>query len=89
MRRGVYRPLSRPLFIYVNLASLARPDVEKFLTRYLRQADVYATSAGAIGLRTPEYQLVRARWMRRQAGSVFMTVSNVGANVELVLGTAR
>ena len=40
VRRGVYRPLSRPLFIYVNLASLARPDVEKFLTRYLRQADL-------------------------------------------------
>jgi phosphate transport system substrate-binding protein len=89
VRRGVYRPLSRPLFIYVNLASVARPEVEKFLTRYLRQADMYATSAGAIGLRTPEYELVRARWMRRQAGSAFMAANNVGANVELVLGTAR
>jgi len=89
VRRGVYRPLSRPLFIYVNMTSLARPDVEKFLTRYLRQADLYATSAGAIALRTSEYELVRARWMRRGTGSAFMTAGNVGANVERVLGTAQ
>lgn len=88
VRRGVYQPLSRPLFIYVNVASLARPEVEKFLTRYLRQADLYASAAGAIGLRTPEYELVRARWRRREAGSVFMRADNVGANVELVLGTS-
>lgn len=88
VRRGVYLPLSRPLFMYANMASLARPEVEKFLTKYLRQADGYATSAGAIALRTSEYELVLARWTRRQAGSSFMTAGNVGANVERVLGTA-
>jgi phosphate transport system substrate-binding protein len=35
-----YKPLSRPLFIYVNKASLARPEVVEFVKFYLRRNDL-------------------------------------------------
>ncbi len=38
IRSGEYKPLSRPLFLYVNKASLARPEVKGFLEFYLKNA---------------------------------------------------
>ena len=35
---GKYRPLSRPLFIYVSSESLKRPEVRKFIEFYIRQS---------------------------------------------------
>jgi phosphate transport system substrate-binding protein len=41
---GKYRPLSRPLFIYVKLASLKRPEVQEFVRFYLRRSDLVRQS---------------------------------------------
>jgi phosphate transport system substrate-binding protein len=38
VRTGTYRPLSRPLFIYVNAESLKRPEVRAYLEFYLESA---------------------------------------------------
>ena len=35
-----YRPLGRPLFIYVKKASLRRPEVREFVRFYLRRVDL-------------------------------------------------
>ena len=35
VRNGTYRPLSRPIFIYVNTAALAGPEVQQFVQFYL------------------------------------------------------
>jgi phosphate transport system substrate-binding protein len=86
VRRGVYRPLSRPLFIYVRVASLERDEVEKFVARYLRPADGFAAAAGAIPLRDAECQLVRSRLQRQETGSGFTGRSAAGANVGKVPG---
>ncbi|MXW31442.1 MAG: hypothetical protein F4X98_06975 [Gammaproteobacteria bacterium] len=32
---GSYKPLARPLFIYVNVASLERPGVRAFVEHYM------------------------------------------------------
>ena len=85
VRRGVYRPLSRPLFIYVNSESLLRPELDKFVARYLRQAEAFTARAGAIPLRAPEYELVNRRFSLLTKGSAFMQVDAIGANIERVL----
>jgi phosphate transport system substrate-binding protein len=36
--RGIYRPLSRPLFIYVNVRRAERPEVRALATSHLRRA---------------------------------------------------
>ena len=38
-RDGTYTPLSRPLFIYVKKASLAKPEVYGFVEYFLDQLD--------------------------------------------------
>ena len=35
-----YKPLSRPLYVYVKKASLKRPEVQEFLKFYLRRDDL-------------------------------------------------
>lgn len=48
-----YRPLSRPLFIYVKKSSLKRPEVRAFLEYYLRRDDLIS-QAGYIRLTADE-----------------------------------
>ena len=52
---GSYAPLSRPLFIYVNRASLARASVRDFVTFYLDNAGSLASDVGYVGLTADQY----------------------------------
>ena len=47
---GDYRPLSRPLFIYVKNEALQRPEVEEFVRFYLDNATEVADTAQLIAL---------------------------------------
>lgn len=47
---GTYKPLSRPLFIYVNDAAVKRPEVTEFVKYYLANASKLAKDAGYISL---------------------------------------
>ncbi len=48
VRNGTYKPLSRPLFVYVRKDSLARPEVAEFIRFYLDNAAELATEAGYV-----------------------------------------
>jgi phosphate transport system substrate-binding protein len=48
---GTYSPLSRPLFIYVNKASLKRPEVQKFVTFYLEKSMKVVPETGYINVK--------------------------------------
>jgi phosphate transport system substrate-binding protein len=50
-----YEPLSRPLFIYVNQESLARPEVQSFVDFYLESAPELAGEVGYVPLSTVRY----------------------------------
>ena len=52
---GSYAPLSRPLYIYVNKASLERPEVPAFIEFYLRNAPVLAAEVGYVALPQADY----------------------------------
>ena len=47
---GTYSPLSRPIFIYLNTASMARPEVNEFVNFYIDNAGVLASEVGYIAL---------------------------------------
>lgn len=47
---GSYAPLSRPLYIYVNKASLAKPEVKTFVQFYIESAKELAPAVGYIAL---------------------------------------
>ncbi len=52
---GTYTPLSRPLFIYVNKASLDKKEVMEFLKFYIENAADLATEVGYIQLPAKMY----------------------------------
>ncbi len=74
VKSGRYVPLSRPLFIYVSLRSLQRPEVQQFVQFYLEECPVLAKEVGYIPLSEAIYQLVRQRFQRRIPGTMFQGV---------------
>jgi phosphate transport system substrate-binding protein len=50
VRSGTYKPLSRPLYIYVRKSSLANPGVAEFLKFYLANTDKVSPEVGYVPL---------------------------------------
>jgi phosphate transport system substrate-binding protein len=89
VRRGVYRPLSRTLFVYVSATSAERAEVSSFVDFYLKQDEVLIESVGGIAMSPRTYELVRQRVKRRAAGTLFADRGVLNRNLELVLSEAQ
>jgi phosphate transport system substrate-binding protein len=68
---GTYRPLSRPIFIYVKTKALERPEVTQFMEFYLDKGAPLVREVGYIPLAEPEYALARQRFASRKTGTMF------------------
>jgi phosphate transport system substrate-binding protein len=58
---GSYAPLSRPLFVYVNLDSLARPEVREFLRFILSETEDLVRTVAYVPLPAADYAANRDR----------------------------
>ena len=82
VQAGRYRPLSRPLFIYVNDKALAnRSDLRKFTTFTIRNGLLLASKAGDIPFPTSTYQLVESKLYKRITGSAFSGDLPIGLSI--------
>jgi phosphate transport system substrate-binding protein len=80
---GTYQPLSRPLFIYVNVKSLEKPQVREFVKFYIEHAATLAKEVGYVPLPAKVYELAKQRVEKRITGSVFGAHgSQVGVKLE-------
>lgn len=52
---GTYVPLSRPLYLYVNAASVSRPEVQEFLRYSLAEVNVFLEEVGYVDSPTQSY----------------------------------
>ena len=68
---GTYRPLSRPIFIYVKAKALERPEVQKFIQFYLTNTGRLVREVGYIPFTDAEYALVQQRFEGRRTGSMY------------------
>lgn len=70
---GEYAPLSRPLFIYVNIMSLRKPSVRKFVEFYAQNSARFATQVDYVDL--PQDIIIRAQEFIREknTGSAYVT----------------
>ncbi|MFD1292820.1 PstS family phosphate ABC transporter substrate-binding protein [Lutibacter holmesii] len=59
---GTYRPLSRPLFLYVNSTSVKSPEVIKFVDFYIDNAGELAEDVGYIPLPAENYATQKANF---------------------------
>ena len=74
---GSYAPLSRPLFLYVNVASLKRPEVVQFLRFYLEGGQDYVKRAKYVPLRKETVRRVEERARRRHQKSRRQVVPDI------------
>lgn len=91
IRAGQYRPLSRPLFLYVNKASLERPAVSAFLDFYLNNAlaIVEHPNVSYVALSDEVYDIVKQRLDDRVTGSVMADREHTGpVDVAALYGSA-
>jgi phosphate transport system substrate-binding protein len=71
VRGGTYRPLSRPLFIYVNTAALARPEVQGFVEFYQKADAALIREIGYVALTDIERGLAQQRFSGKVAGTMY------------------
>ena len=84
---GSYNPLSRPLFVYVSVASLDRQEVVAFVTHYLSDGVwlVDTPEVGYVQLPQEIYVAVLNRVERRTTGSA-MAAATEGATLADIFG---
>ncbi len=85
VKSGEYQPLSRPLFIYVNVKALERPEVKEFVDFYLKNVEKISKQVGYIPLPPKAYNLVKKRFEKRIIGTVFGGEPEVGLTIEELL----
>ncbi|KPJ85786.1 MAG: hypothetical protein AMS18_16065, partial [Gemmatimonas sp. SG8_17] len=84
INNGTYRPLSRPIFIYVSTAASQRPEVQAFVRFYLENAAALVGEVGYVPLPDRVYELALERFENQVAGSVFAG-AEPGASMEELL----
>jgi phosphate transport system substrate-binding protein len=82
---GRYRPLSRPMFIYVSVKSLARAEVREFAEYYLKNAASVARAVNYVPLPEGAYVTGLERLRSAKTGSVFQGAAKIGMTIEELL----
>ncbi|NBR71843.1 MAG: PstS family phosphate ABC transporter substrate-binding protein [Verrucomicrobia bacterium] len=82
---GTYNPLTRPLFLYVNLNSLERPQVKKFVEFYLTHVEALAQEVKYIPLPSSAYGKVWERFEKRNIGTAFAGHTDTAVPIDEIL----
>ena len=53
---GSYKPLSRPLFIYLNVKSLGKPEVKEFIRFYMLHGKSLVDEVGYVSVASSVYE---------------------------------
>lgn len=85
VNNGSYRPLSRPIFIYVNPKALERTEVKEFVEFYLKNAAKLTREVKYVPLPERAYQLGLEHVTRRKLGTVFGGTAEVGVTIDELL----
>ncbi len=89
MRSATYKPLTRPLFLYINTDSIAKkPQLVAFVQDYLNNMKNWVPFVGYVPLSDIGYQLALARFQQRVTGSLYDGQITVGVSPEAVLQQA-
>ena len=88
VKDGTYQPLSRPLFIYVNRAAAARPEVTGFINYLLSKSYtplIQEPEVGYVPLPDAVYEAVATRFNAGTPGTLFPNGAEVGATLDQYL----
>jgi len=82
---GTYSPLARPIFIYLNAKSLAKPEVKEFVQYYMTHGAKLAREVKYVPLPDSAYKTAWEHVMKGKKGTVFGGVAEVGITIEELL----
>ena len=66
---GTYAPLSRPLFVYVSEAALAKPQVVEFIDFYLEVGRELVPQVGYVNVSEADWEATQQAWADFKAGA--------------------
>jgi len=79
---GTYSPLARPIFIYVNAKSLAKPEVKEFVQYYMTHGAKLAKEVKYVPLPDSAYKTAWEHVNQGKKGTVFGGIAEVGITIE-------
>lgn len=79
---GSYQPLSRPIFIYVSLKSLEKPEVREFVEYYMKEGAKLAKEVKYVPLPAKAYTVNLDHVTKKKIGTVFGGKAEVGVTIE-------
>ncbi len=79
---GTYQPLARPMFIYINAKSLAKPEVKKFVDFYMSQGAKLAKEVKYVPLPAAIYTTNIKHIAANRKGTIFGGKNEVGISIE-------
>lgn len=82
---GTYAPLSRPLFLYVNEASMKRPEVKEFVEFYVKNAARLVPQVKYVPLPAEAYTMALGHLEKNKLGTAFGGHSQVGMKIQDLL----
>ena len=86
VEKAQYQPLSRPLFIYVNIKSAQNKEtLRDFVNFYIKQAPTTVASVGYIPLPQDAYELANLQFYKGKAGTVFGGETSLDLTISEVL----
>ena len=82
---GSYQPLSRPIFIYLNIKSAEKPEVRQFIEFYMKNAPALVKEVKFFPLPAQAYTINMEHLNKKKLGTVFGGKSEVGLRIEELL----
>jgi phosphate transport system substrate-binding protein len=83
--KGIYNPLSRPLFMYVSRKAAERGEVKDYVEFFLTNGPALIKEVKYLPLPEGTYKSCRERFAKRQVGTAFGGTMEVGLPVEEIL----
>ena len=83
VENGTYQPLSRPIFIYVNVKSAKKPEVREFIDFYMKKGPALVKEVQYFPLSKEAYALNLKHLDQKKTGTVFGGESKLGMKIGL------
>lgn len=82
---GTYQPLARPIFIYVNAKSAARPEVKEFVEFYMKNGEKLAKEVKYVPLPAKAYAYNLEQVSKGAKGTKFGGENKVGMTIDMLM----
>lgn len=82
VENGSYQPLSRPIFIYVNIKAAEKAEIKEFVEFYMKNALLLVKEVKFFPLPPRAYTTMLEHFNKKRVGTVFNGVSAVGLTID-------